>query len=191
MKLKKIFQLIGLALLVCAGSLGYLIWKELKGPTMGGDFSLTLRGSPWDYSDDAKSVNLIYFGYAKCPDVCPMSLSYMGTAFSKLSQADLKKIRFLFVSVDHENDDPGNVADYATNFFPEFLGLSGSKTQIDDTIKLFPASYMVEKNPKSYLGYSIIHTDRVFILDKKGIVIDTIDSLRDSDVILQKIKEHI
>ncbi len=100
MKLKRVFQLIGLALLVCAGSFGYLIWKELKGPTMGGDFSLTLRANPWTFSEKAKSVNLIYFGYAKCPDVCPMSLSYVGTAFSKLSQDDLKKIRFLFVSVD-------------------------------------------------------------------------------------------
>ena len=36
---------------------------------------------------------------------------------------------------------------------------------IDLAIKPFGASYMVEENPKSYLGYSIAHTDRIFVLN--------------------------
>lgn len=159
---------------------------------MGGDFTLTYRNQPWTFSTESKKLNLLYFGYTKCPDVCPMSLSHAGGAFKKINAEDLKNIRFIFVSVDQSHDNPNDVADYATNFFPSFLGLSGSLEQIDGAIKLFPASYIYEENPKSYLGYSISHTDRIFFLDRNGHMIDSIaGSKESSDSIYKKIQENL
>tara|TARA_B110001454_G_C12723218_1_gene435882 strand:- start:481 stop:1071 length:591 start_codon:yes stop_codon:yes gene_type:complete len=171
---------------------GFWIWKTMKGPIFGGDFILTYRGQNWTFSAAPKKLNLLYFGYTKCPDVCPMSLSYAGGAFRMLNKEELKDIRFIFLSVDQAHDKPDEVADYATNFFPSFIGLSGSKEQIDKTIGLFPASYILEENPKSYLGYSISHTDRIFFLDSKGIVIDSIPGSKEgSESIYKKIKENL
>jgi protein SCO1/2 len=48
---------------------------------------------------------------------------------------------------------------------------------------------MVEKNPNSYLGYSIAHSDRIFLLNKKGFVIDTLPGLRSDQALLDKLKE--
>jgi protein SCO1/2 len=180
-----------IAAIIASAIVGVTIWLGTKGPKYGGDFSLTYRNSGWNFSQDAKKLNLLYFGYAKCPDVCPMSLSLAGNAFRKLSQDELSNIRLIFVSVDAENDKPDDVADYALNFFPDFIGLSGSKQQIDQAISQFPASYMVEKNPKSYLGYSIMHTDRIFFLNRKGDMIDSTPGSSDSGSILNKIKEHL
>jgi len=121
-----------------------------------------------------------------------MSLSYAGDAFRMLKSDELSDVRFLFLSVDQAHDKPNDVADYAANFFPTFIGLSGSKEQIDKTIGLFPASYVLEENPKSYLGYSISHTDRIFFLNSKGVVIDSISGSKEgSDSIYKKIKENI
>lgn len=171
---------------------GIAIWKTMKGPISGGDFTLTYRGQHWTFSSATKKLNLLYFGYTKCPDVCPMSLSYAGGAFRMLKDEELKDTRFIFLSVDQAHDKPNEVADYATNFFPTFIGLSGSKEQIDKAIGLFPASYMLEENPKSYLGYSISHTDRIFFLDSDGIVIDSISGSKEgSESIYKKIKEHL
>lgn len=171
---------------------GFQIWQTIKGPTSGGDFTLTYRGGTWNFSSAPKKLNLLYFGYTKCPDVCPMSLSYAGGAFRMLNAEDLKKIRFIFLSVDQAHDKPAEVADYATNFFPTFIGLSGSKEQIDKAIGLFPASYILEKDPKSYLGYSISHTDRIFFLNSKGFVVDSISGSKDgADAIYKKIKENL
>lgn len=191
MKAKYFFRVLGVAILITAICLIAVIKYATKEPSFGGDFSLTYRGQPWHFSEKPKELNLLYFGYAKCPDVCPLTLSYAGSAFRKLSLTDLSQVRLIFVSVDQEHDNPDDVADYATNFFPEFLGMSGSQQQIDDTIHLFPASYMVEKNPKSYLGYSISHTDRIFFLDKNGKVIDSVAGPRDTESILTKLKEHL
>ena len=186
---KIIIRTLSVVFTIGALAIGLLIWKLKYVPSYGGDFELTYRAEPWKFSAEPKKLNLLYFGYAKCPDVCPLTLSYAGGAFRKLSAEQLEKIRLIFVSVDQEHDDPLAVADYATNFFPSFIGLSGSLQQIDKTIGLYPASYMVEKNDKSYIGYSIIHTDKIFFLNEKGIVQDFIASPRDSDLVLQKIKE--
>lgn len=188
---KVIIRAIGVAALLTSICLAATIWYATKEPSFGGNFSLTYRGQPWSFSENPREINLLYFGYAKCPDVCPLTLSYAGAAFRKLSKDELAKIRLVFVSVDQEHDNPNDVADYATNFFSDFIGLSGSQLQIDNAIHLFPASYMIEKNPKSYLGYSISHTDRIFFLDTKGKMLDSVAGPREADPILKKIKEYL
>lgn len=188
----KIFRILTLIVSIILIYTGYTLWKTLKGPTTGGDFTVTYRGIDWTYSNDAKKINLLYFGYTKCPDVCPMSLNFAGQAFKQLSVTELKNIRFLFLSVDHAHDNPDDVANYAMNFFPTFVGLSGSQNQIDKAIGLFPAGYIYEENKKSYLGYSISHTDRIFFLDSKGLVLDSISGSKDGgELLLRKIKEYL
>jgi protein SCO1/2 len=187
----KFLKAILLAVVIGLAILGAILWKISRVPPVGGDFQLTFHGQPWEFSRNAPKLTLLYFGYVKCPDVCPLTLSRAGDAFRQLSADDLKKVRLIFVSVDQAHDTPQSVADYAASFFPSFVGLSGSKKQIDDTIRLYPASYIVENDPKSYLGYSISHTDKIFFLNDKGIMIDSIPNPRDAKMISQKIKENL
>lgn len=189
MKRKELFLVLLMSLAISALVVCGVVWYGSRQPTQGGDFTLNHRGSNWNLSKNAKKLNLVYVGYSKCPDVCPLSLSYAALAFKKLSPEVLQQIQFIFVSVDVEHETPAGVADYATNFFPDFIGLTGTKDAIDKAISLFGASYLIEKNPKSYLGYSIAHTDRIFILDKKGIVLTTLPGLRTDQTLIYKIKE--
>ncbi len=167
------------------------LWFYQKEPTLGGNFTLIHEGNSWTFSDHAKKINLLYVGYAKCPDVCPMALSYSAFALQKLNAEENANIQFVFISVDASHDTAENVSTYAKQFNTKFIGLTGKQEDIDNTIKLFGASYVVEENPKSYLGYSIAHTDKVFILNKKGHVIDSVPSPRSAEEIIIKIKEHL
>lgn len=191
MKTQKIILLSMLTSLISLAVVGTLLYYANQSPTLGGNFQAVSKQGPWNFKEDAKSLNLLYVGYAKCPDVCPMALSYTHDAFAKLSDQQKNNIRFLFVSVDVEHDTVESVQAYATQFDPQFIGLTGTKIQMDQIMKLFGASYIVEPNPKSYLGYSISHTDRIYFLNKKGVVIDSLTSPRGSDLILQKIKENL
>lgn len=177
------------ALLAIAVTFG--IKYAQQGPRMGGDFELNFKGQAWKLSDHKKKLNILYIGYAKCPDVCPMALSYTSAAFKNLSEKETAKIQMIFVSVDAANDTAENVAVYAAQFNPDFIGLTGTAEQIDAAIKPFGASYMIEKSDKSYLGYSIAHTDRLYFLDSKGYVLDMIPSPRSAEEITQKIKENL
>ncbi|MBX3022949.1 MAG: SCO family protein [Bdellovibrionales bacterium] len=171
-------------------SLG-LIWYLTYEPPVGGDFSLTYRGNEWRLSQNAKELNILYFGYTKCPDVCPLTLSHAGQAFHGLTEDEAKRVHLLFLSVDRDNDVPEDVANYAAHFFPSFLGLSGTREQIDKTIAMYHASYIIEKDEKSHLGYSIAHTDRLFFLNNNGVVQATISNPRSSEEIIKTIKEHL
>lgn len=191
MRKKELLLITLVSLILSAAIVSGVVWYGSRTPTMGGDFTLNYRGKDWNLSQNAKKLNLVYVGYAKCPDVCPMSLSYAAQAFRKLQVEDLEKVQFIFISVDVDNDTPDSVADYADQFFSQFVGLTGTRGPIDQTIGAIGASYMVEKDPKSYLGYSIAHSDRIFFLNKKGIVIDTIPGLRSDEVLLEKLKEYL
>lgn len=185
-----LIYLIAAALLMSIISLGFL-WYLGRAPRIGGDFTLNYQGHPWKLSEHAKKINVLYIGYAQCPDVCPLSLSIASQAFRQLTPEELKDVQLIFISVDYQHDKPDQVATYAAQFFPDFVGTTGTQTQIDQTVKQFKASYMYEPNSKSYLGYSIAHTDRLFILNKKGYIIDTIPSPRDYKTVLEKIKENL
>ena len=189
--MKKQFFFALLAACITVGAVVYFVTSANKGPTLGGDFQLNHRGQMWQFKDHAKDLNLLYVGYAKCPDVCPMALSYTTAALKSLSPSELSDVQMIFISVDVAHDTPESVATYAEQFFPSFVGLTGTQEQIDAAIKPFGASYIVEENKKSYLGYSIAHTDRLYILNKKGHVVDMIPSPRSADEILLKIKEQL
>jgi protein SCO1/2 len=122
---------------ISLGLMGLFVWNAGREPVYGGDFTASFRGQDWNFEKEARDLNLLYFGYAKCPDVCPLSLSFLGAAFKKLTPDQIKKIKVIFVSVDYEHDKPEDVADYAQNFYPEFVGLSGTQNQIDTTIGKF------------------------------------------------------
>lgn len=189
---KRIFILSGVSFVLSLCFVLAVVWYERRqSVTLGGDFTLNHLGQSWTLSQHAKKLNLVYVGYVKCPDVCPMTLSFASQGFKKLSEKELVKTQFIFISVDVEHDTPESVAVYATQFFPAFVGLTGTQASIDKTVASIGASYMVEKDPKSYLGYSVAHSDRVFILNKDAEVIDSISNLRSAEVLIQKIKEHL
>ena len=191
MKESQLLKVIIVSFVVTLGLLGLAFYFGFKQPRLGGDFTLNHRGSPWSFSQNSKSLNVLYVGYAKCPDVCPLSLSVAGQTFRNLQEKELSDINFVFVSVDHENDTAENVANYASQFFSSFVGLTGTKEQIDQLVDQFGTSYVVDKNTKSQMGYLIGHADRFYFLDSKGYVKDTLSNPRDHKKVLQKIRKNL
>ena len=140
MQKKEFLIVVLISLVLSAMVVSGVVWYGSKRPTQGGDFTLNHRGRDWTLSENAKKVNLVYVGYAKCPDVCPMSLSYASQAFRQLSAEQLKDIQLIFISADVENDTAEGVADYAANFFPQFIGVTGKVVDSDRTITAIGAS---------------------------------------------------
>ncbi|MFN8945596.1 MAG: SCO family protein, partial [Pseudobdellovibrionaceae bacterium] len=138
-----------------------------------------------------KDLNLFYFGYTNCPDVCPLTLTYLTQAVKNLSAKDQDKIQVFFISVDYDKDTAASTANYAKAFHPLFHGFTGSKEQIDALIKQFHGSYVIEKNEKSYLGYSITHTDRVFFVNDKGKILNSIANVKSVESLANEIHEHL
>lgn len=85
---------------------------------------------------------------------------------------DAQKVAFVMVTADPDRDTPEKVSEYVSRFNPEFVGLSGSRADLEalwDELGVF-----VEKQDTgSAAGYLVSHTSSVFVLDGNGSVLMT------------------
>ena len=109
---------------------------------------------------------LIYFGYTYCPDVCPMTLSHLKVGMLELAE-EAKGVQVLFVSIDPERDTREKLNEYVPYFHPDFIGLTGSVSDVGIVARQYGAGYF-KQEVESVEGYFMAHTDAVFLVDQKG-----------------------
>jgi protein SCO1/2 len=97
---------------------------------------------------------LVFFGFANCPDVCPLALDRFAQVLDLLGP-DAERVQPLLVSVDPERDTPEVLRDYVTAVDPRILGLTGTLEQV----KAVASAYKVyfAKAPPSEGSYSVNH----------------------------------
>ncbi len=167
-----------IAILVAAGV--YLAARPGRSPTalIGGPFTLQTAGGKTVTDADFKGHPfLVYFGYAHCPDVCPTTLADIADALKKIPDAP---IRVLFVTVDPERDTPATMADYVSSFDSRFVGLSGSPEQIAAAEKGYRV-YARKGPAQSDGGYSMDHSSVVYLMDKNGGFVESLDLQRPAE----------
>jgi protein SCO1/2 len=86
-------------------------------------------GRAFDLAAERGRVVLVFFGYTRCPDVCPTTLADWVQVKRALG-ADTAQVRFVFVSVDPERDSPEAATTYARRFDPSFVGVAGTRDEI-------------------------------------------------------------
>jgi protein SCO1/2 len=141
---------------------------------IGGAYTLMDHtGKSVSDADYKGKAQLIYFGYAYCPDVCPAALQQMGAALS-LSGDAAKAYQPMFISIDPERDTPEKLALYVTaNGFPDGLvGLTGSAEQITHAKKIFGVYGQKVEDPSNSDGFSYDHTSLIYLMDKEGEFVD-------------------
>jgi protein SCO1/2 len=108
----------------------------------------------------------MFFGYGSCPDVCPTTLGYLASAYGKL--ANPGKVQVVFVSVDPARDTPAKLAQMATFFNQAFVGVTGDAGQLSQLAGAVGAAYRRDAEPAKDGGYTISHSNQVFVLDPEG-----------------------
>jgi protein SCO1/2 len=145
---------------------------------IGGPFTLETAGGKTLSDVDLKGHPfLVYFGYTHCPDVCPTTLADIADVLHKMPD---KPIRVLFVTIDPERDSPAAMADYVSSFDPRFVGLSGTPEQIAAVEKGYRV-YARKGPAQSDGGYSMDHSSVVYLMDKSGAFVESLDLERPPD----------
>lgn len=107
----------------------------------GGNFKLdSTLGHKVSLHNFNDKVVLLSFGYTNCADVCPLTLSFLNTVVKQLKD-EKNKVQVLFVSVDPDYDTPDHMKMYLEYFNPDFVGLSGSRAEIDHITALYNIRY--------------------------------------------------
>ncbi len=113
-------------------------------------------------------LQLIYFGYTFCPDICPTSLTVMSQALRMLGD-EAEQVQPIFITVDPQRDTPEVLAGYVTYFHPRMLGLSTGPEATRRIAELFRARYeMVPSQSADPERYSMDHTASLFLLGRNG-----------------------
>ena len=140
----------------------------VAGGEIGGPFTLTdTKGNAVTDATLLAKPALIYFGYASCPDVCPLDNARNTEAVALLAAQGLD-VTPVFITVDPTRDTQAVLADYAENF-EGLLALTGSQAQTDAAAKTYKVYFqMTEKRDP---GYMVDHTTMTYLmLPKVGFV---------------------
>lgn len=177
-------RIIILCLAVIAGlgvaALAVLIQKSVPAPTggtselvavtkdvFGGPFTLTDHtGKQVTDKDFAGKYRLIYFGFTYCPAICPTELSKMTAALNELGEAG-KDILPIFITVDPERDTVEKMKGYVSLFHPSFIGLTGTKQQIDPTLKAYKI-YAAKREDETMTEYTMDHSSFIYFIAPDG-----------------------
>ena len=155
------------ALCGCSGSGVTFRNTDITGADYGRDFSLTdQNGKTRTLADFRGKVVVVFFGYTRCPDVCPTTLADLKAAREQLGDEG-KRVQVLFVTVDPERDTPKLLASYVPAFDPSFLGLYGDAAATARVAKEFKVFF--QKVPgKTPDSYSVDHTSASYVFDPQG-----------------------
>lgn len=122
-------------------------------------------GETWTFQPQGK-ITLLFFGFTHCPDICPLTLRYLGEVRSRLTPQEQARTQVLFVSVDPERDTPEKIREYV-EFFGEGVGLRVPEPELGRVAKSYGVAY--GKVPVAGpLQYQINHTTATYLIDESG-----------------------
>ena len=133
-------------------------------------------------------LTAIFFGFTKCPDICPMTLNNLDLVLKNLDKEKKQKFKVFFVSIDLERDTPEIIKDYLNSFDNKMYGITG------DPKKVFLMSQswgiMSEKIFTGEGEYLINHSSSIILL-KNGKYINRISHHASYEDIFKNVNRYL
>ena len=163
-------------------------------PAIGGPWSLVdLEGNLVTNTNFEGKWILLYFGFARCPDICPSEMMKVGRVMDTLKKDHpviAKNIVPVFVSIDPARDSLKALKEYAKDFHPDYIFLTGTPQQVKQMAKSYRVYY--SKADESVDGdYLVDHSIVIYFHDTTGDLADCFtQSMRPSDVVDKIIERY-
>ncbi len=139
--------------------------------SFGGPFTLVgADGKPFSSAKLLGEPYAMYFGFTRCGDVCPTTLSRMVKLRNEVGGPD--KFNIVFVTIDPTHDGPKEVGQYATLFNSPIIGLTGTPVEIDHVKKEY--GIYAQPSPHPMPGKEMEHSAIVLLFDRDGKFVTTI-----------------
>lgn len=157
--------------------------------SVGGPFRLVDQDGKTVTEADVKGrPTLVFFGFTRCPDVCPTALYEISQAFAAMG-GDAAKIQALFVTVDPERDTPETMKNYLSSFAPQIRGLTGSPEAVEAMTKAYRV--YAKKAPTKDGDYTMDHTAIVYLMDRNGAFVAPLNLKRPPEEIAAELRRYV
>lgn len=156
---------------------------------IGGPFRLTThKGETLTDADLRGRPFLVFFGFTHCPDICPTTLAELTLRYETLG-AEADKLTTLLITVDPERDTQELLAQYMEAFDPRFIALRGTVAETEAIAQAYKA--FVRKVPLDGGGYTMDHNAIVYMMDRSGRFVGSLDQHESETVQLAKLRRLI
>ena len=117
------------------------IRHELGRSIIGGPFALEdMTGKPVTQADLIGKPTAMFFGFTRCPDVCPTTLVALTDAMTRMGgKAD--RLNVVFVTVDPQRDTPKVLHEYMSSFDPRIRAFTGTQEQVAAMARAYHVLY--------------------------------------------------
>jgi protein SCO1/2 len=160
--------LLAVALGVYALANRHAATPEASNPAaVGGAFTLTDQfGKPRSDAEFRGKLMLVYFGFTNCPDVCPLALQKMTDALDALGDKAAGIVP-IFITVDPARDTVEAMRDYAANFHPSLVALTGDKAAAEAAARAYRV-YAEAGDAAGSADYNVAHSSIVYLMGRDG-----------------------
>jgi len=136
----------------------------------GGDFALHAADGPVSLEDFRGKLVFLFFGYTRCPDICPTSLAFLSQALHDLTAGELEKVRAIMISVDPDQDTPASLKEYVSYFHPNLIGVTGTEQEVAVVAERYGAQYYQVELEGSAFGYAVNHSAVTYLITPEGVL---------------------
>jgi protein SCO1/2 len=142
----------------------------LAGAAIGGPFELVdSAGETVRWSDFEGQYRMVYFGYAYCPDVCPLDVQRMVRGYERFKQDEpalAAQVQPIFITIDPQRDTPEVVGEFTRAFSDDLIGLTGTPEQVDRAAKAFSVYYARGQGTED--NYLMDHSRAAYLMSRQG-----------------------
>ena len=132
---------------------------------------------------------LVFFGFTHCRVVCPRALSKISAALDAIGEMSVP-ICALYITVDPERDTPEVMRKFLLAY-PGIVGLTGSRTEIDEVKRNFRVFARRVDDPFNAPGYDVPHTAITYLLDRDGNFAAHFNDSIPLDETVERLKSHL
>jgi protein SCO1/2 len=164
-----------------------------------------LLGGPWTLlNEQNKEVThievlgnrfgLLYFGFTKCPDICPSEMTKMAQVIDTLDKRNRNgkdQLVPIFISVDSKRDTPEIVGKYVKQYHPKMIGLTGSPDAITKVCKTFRVYHNPTNDDGDGEDYLIDHSIVMYLIASDGEFLDFYTQMAEVNEIVERIEKQI
>ena len=175
-----------------------LLWLATPAATLGGREARI--GGPFHLIDDhghpvtdrsfPGKYLVVYFGYTKCPDICPATLNTMAASLGRLGRkADL--VQPLFITIDPARDTPAQLHRFVTAFSTRLIGLSGTQAELEKVADAYHVVRDVHRGQDGQTSTAIDHSSVLYLMAPDGGFVAPIPADASEMVMAQVIARYV
>lgn len=165
---------------------------------VGGPFTLVdQNGKRRGDAEFRGKLMLVMFGYSNCPDVCPISLQIISQALDMLG-AEAAKVQPIMITIDPERDTQERLKEYAANFHPSLVALTGTKEALTEAIKGYRVYAAKAKAEPAHdhgdaqaSNYLMDHSSVIYLMGRDGQYLAHFTHTTNAEALAAALRAHL